>query len=92
MGCKNIVPRVAKRNCGHTRVGCNARLSVLKQQNGNSSVVIQFMEEHNHGLNTPSRVHLLRSHRNVSAAKKALAQQFSEANILTCQQLRLMEI
>ncbi|KAL2492040.1 Protein FAR1-RELATED SEQUENCE [Abeliophyllum distichum] len=32
------------------------------------------------------------SHRSVTATKKALAQQFSDANIPTCQQLRLMEI
>ncbi|XP_073015535.1 protein FAR1-RELATED SEQUENCE 5-like [Primulina eburnea] len=37
-------------------------------------------------------VHLLRSHRTVSAAKKALTQQFAEANVPTCQQMRLFEI
>ncbi|KAL2481035.1 Protein FAR1-RELATED SEQUENCE 5 [Abeliophyllum distichum] len=89
---KNAVERVCERNRGHTRVGCNARLSILKQQTGNSWVVNKFVEEHNHGLTTPSKVHLLRSHRKVSATKKALAQQFSVANIPTCQQLRLMEI
>ncbi|XP_052197171.1 protein FAR1-RELATED SEQUENCE 5-like [Diospyros lotus] len=92
MSRKNAVPRVGERNRGHTRLGCNARLSVVKQQTGNSWVVSHFVEEHNHGLTTPSRVHLLRSHRKVSATKKALAQQFSEANIPTCQQVRLMEI
>lgn len=43
----------------------------------------QFVGEHNHGLTTPRRVHLLRSHRAVSATKKALTQQFSEANMPT---------
>ncbi|KAL2503763.1 Protein FAR1-RELATED SEQUENCE 5 [Abeliophyllum distichum] len=43
-------------------------------------------------LTTPSKVHLLRTHRSVSATKMALAQQFLEANIPTCQQLRIMEI
>ncbi|KAL2461525.1 Protein FAR1-RELATED SEQUENCE 5 [Abeliophyllum distichum] len=60
--------------------------------NRNLWVVNKFVAEHNHALCTPSRVHLLRSHRCVTATKKALAQQFSEANIPTCQQLRLMEI
>ncbi|XP_073121116.1 protein FAR1-RELATED SEQUENCE 5-like [Henckelia pumila] len=50
------------------------------------------MESHNHPLSTPSNVHLLQSHRSVSAAKKALTQQFSEANVPTCQQIRLLEI
>ena len=62
MGRKNAVPRVVKRNRRHTRVGCNARLSIMKQQTGNSWVVRQFVEEYNHDLTTPSRVHLLRSH------------------------------
>lgn len=64
----------------------------MKQQTGILWPVSHFVEEHNHPLTTPSKVHLLRSHRNVSAAKKALVQQFSEANIPTCQQVRLMEI
>ncbi|KAL2526461.1 Protein FAR1-RELATED SEQUENCE 5 [Abeliophyllum distichum] len=55
-------------------------------------VVRKFVEEHNHALAIPSRVHLLRSHRGVSATKKALMQQFSEANILTCQQIQLPDI
>ncbi|XP_073067188.1 uncharacterized protein [Primulina eburnea] len=50
------------------------------------------MESHNHPLSTPSKVHLLRSHRTVYASKKALSQQFAEANVPTCQQMRLFEI
>ncbi|XP_057811860.1 protein FAR1-RELATED SEQUENCE 5-like [Salvia miltiorrhiza] len=41
---------------------------------------------------SPSKVHLLRSHRSVSIAKRALTQQFSKANVPTCQQMRLLEI
>ncbi|KAL2531149.1 Protein FAR1-RELATED SEQUENCE [Abeliophyllum distichum] len=63
-----------------------------RKETGNLWVVNKFVAEHNHALTTPSKVHLLRSHRNVSATKKALAHQFSEANIPTCQQLRIMEI
>ncbi|XP_052203773.1 protein FAR1-RELATED SEQUENCE 5-like [Diospyros lotus] len=92
MSRKNAVPRVSEKNRGHTRLECNARLSVVKQQTGNSWVVSHFVEEHNHGLTTLSRVHLLRSHQKVSATKKALAQQFSEANIPTYQQVPLIEI
>ncbi|KAL2531252.1 Protein FAR1-RELATED SEQUENCE 5 [Abeliophyllum distichum] len=89
---KDAVPRVGERNRGNTRCGCNAKLSVLKHETRNLWVVNKFVVEHNHALTTPSKVHLLRSHRNVSATKKALAHQFSEANIPTCQQLRIMEI
>ncbi|KAL2541721.1 Protein FAR1-RELATED SEQUENCE 5 [Abeliophyllum distichum] len=84
--------RVEERRRGSTRVGCNSRLSIVKQQTGNLWVVNKFVAEHNHALTTPSRVHLLRLHRTVEATKKALAQQFSDVNILTCQQLRLVEI
>lgn len=55
-------------------------------------MVSHFVEEHNHSLYTPSKVHLLRSHRLVSAVKKVLSQQLSEENILTCQQVMVMEI
>ncbi|KAL2461734.1 Protein FAR1-RELATED SEQUENCE 1 [Abeliophyllum distichum] len=92
MSRKDAAPRAGERNRGHVRCGCNARLLVVKQQTGDGWVVSTFVEEHNHPLATPSRVHLLRSHRGVSKIKKALVQQFSEANIPTCQQVRLLEI
>ncbi|KAL2511929.1 Protein FAR1-RELATED SEQUENCE 5 [Abeliophyllum distichum] len=92
MSRKHAVPWAGERNRGHVRCGCNARLSVVKQQNGERWVVSKFVEEHNHPLATPSRVHLLRSHRGVSKTKKTLMQQFSDANIPTCQQVRLLEI
>ncbi|KAL2487098.1 Protein FAR1-RELATED SEQUENCE 5 [Abeliophyllum distichum] len=92
MSRKDVVPRTGKRNRGHVRCGCNARLSVVKQQTCNGWVVSTFVKEHNHPLATPSRVQLLKSHRGVSKTKKALVQQFSEANIPTCQQIRLLEI
>ncbi|KAL2511137.1 Protein FAR1-RELATED SEQUENCE 5 [Abeliophyllum distichum] len=89
---KDTVVRVGKRNRGQTQIGCNSKLSVVKQQMGHLWVVNKFVEEHNHALTTPSRVHLLRSHRHGSTTNKVLSQQFSEANIPTCQQIRLMEI
>ncbi|GER28483.1 FAR1-related sequence 5, partial [Striga asiatica] len=48
--------------------------------------------KHNHPLATPRKVHLLRSHRGVSATKRALVQEYTEANIPTCKQVRLFEI
>ncbi|KAL2493385.1 Protein FAR1-RELATED SEQUENCE 5 [Abeliophyllum distichum] len=50
------------------------------------------MLHHGLGKETVDMVHILRSHRGVSKTKKALVQQFSEANIPTCQQVRLLEI
>lgn len=80
------------RACGEVRTDCKAKISLIKQQDGPTWTLSIFIEGHNHALSTPSKVHLLRSHRNISIAKKALIQQFSEANIPTCQQMQLLEI
>ncbi|XP_073047683.1 protein FAR1-RELATED SEQUENCE 5-like [Primulina eburnea] len=77
---------------GETRTGCLSKISVVKEQTGPGWVVSTFVESHNHSLSTPSKVHLLRSHRGISASKKMLSQQFAEANVPTCQQMRLFEI
>ncbi|XP_042415197.1 protein FAR1-RELATED SEQUENCE 5-like [Zingiber officinale] len=86
------VDSVKERACGEVRTGCMAKLSLVKEQTGENWIVTKFLESHNHPLSTPSKVHLLRSHRHVSEAKKVLKQQFAEANIPTCQQVRLLEI
>ncbi|XP_073015406.1 protein FAR1-RELATED SEQUENCE 5-like [Primulina eburnea] len=83
---------IKERARGEIRTGCKSKISVVKEQTGLGWVISTFMESHNHPLSTPSNVHLLRSHRTVSAAKKALSQQFAEANVPTCQQMRLFEI
>ncbi|WP_208092554.1 hypothetical protein, partial [Escherichia coli] len=51
-----------------------------------------FEERHKHVLATPKKVHLLRSHRQVSVAKKDLFKQFASANVLTSQNNRILEI
>ena len=83
---------IKKRARGEVRTDCKAKISIVKQQTGPYWSISLFTEGHNHDLSTPSKVHLLRSHRSVSAAKRVLTQQFSEANIPTCQQMQLMEI
>ncbi|KAG6436722.1 hypothetical protein SASPL_101624 [Salvia splendens] len=83
---------IKKRARGEVRTYCKAKISIVKQQTGPYWSISLFTEGHNHGLSTPSKVHLLRSYRSVSAAKRVLTQQFSEANIPTCQQMQLMEI
>ncbi|CAB4304195.1 unnamed protein product [Prunus armeniaca] len=50
-----------------------------------------FIEEHTHPLATPSRVHLLRSHRGVSDTKIKLMKKFSNVNIPLYQQFELLE-
>ncbi|XP_073154088.1 protein FAR1-RELATED SEQUENCE 5-like [Henckelia pumila] len=84
--------RRKERARGQVRTGFRSKISIVKAQSGTNWAVSAFQESHNHPLSTPSKVHLLQSHRTVSAAKKALTQQFSEANVSTCQQIRLLEI
>ncbi|XP_073138915.1 protein FAR1-RELATED SEQUENCE 5-like [Henckelia pumila] len=59
---------------GEVRTGCKSRISIVKEQTGSNWIVKTLMESHNHPLSSPSKVHLLRSHRNVSTAKKTLTQ------------------
>ncbi|GAB2286446.1 hypothetical protein Dimus_039769 [Dionaea muscipula] len=75
---------------GISRRGCAAKIAVVKR--GEKYVVTQFVESHNHPLTSPRRVHLLRSHRKVSGAKKALAESLSAVNIPSCQQMSLFEM
>ncbi|XP_058198431.1 protein FAR1-RELATED SEQUENCE 5-like [Rhododendron vialii] len=56
---------------GLIQEGCGAKLSVRRAKSGDKYVVSQFVEAHNHPLTSPRRVHLLRSHRKVSVAKKS---------------------
>ena len=68
------------------------RLHWNNDKTGPNWIISTFIEEHNHVFATPTKIHLLRSHRNVSAAKRVLSQQLSKANMPTCQQIRVMEI
>ncbi|GER29893.1 FAR1-related sequence 5 [Striga asiatica] len=94
-GKKNVSYRnkrgeTKERKRGETRCNCPARMSVWKKNE--TWVVKHFVEKHNHLLATPRKVHFLRSHRGVSATKRALVQEYTEANIPTCKQVRLFEI
>ncbi|XP_042458601.1 protein FAR1-RELATED SEQUENCE 5-like [Zingiber officinale] len=84
--------RIRERARGEVRTGCKSNISLVKEQTGSIWVVTNFIEDYNHPLSTPSKVHLLRSHRNISTTKKELIQQFSEANMSTCQPMQLLEI
>lgn len=59
------------RRRGTSREFCGAKLAVVKNRSGGGFVVTQFVEGHSHPLTTPTRVHLLRSHREVPLANKA---------------------
>ncbi|XP_038715772.1 protein FAR1-RELATED SEQUENCE 5-like [Tripterygium wilfordii] len=86
----------SKSNCirkrGLTREGCKAKMIVVKSTSKPVFVVTQFHAIHNHILTTPRKVHMLRSHRSMSNAKKALTQQFAAANIPIHQQISILEV
>nr|XP_048333676.1 protein FAR1-RELATED SEQUENCE 5-like [Ziziphus jujuba var. spinosa] len=80
-----------KKRCqGIIRDNCKAKLAVVMSKMG-KYVISLFVEKHSHPLSSPKKVHLLRSHRNVSKAKKSLTQQFSAANVPTHQQISILE-
>ncbi|XP_058202896.1 protein FAR1-RELATED SEQUENCE 5-like [Rhododendron vialii] len=82
--------KATKRRRGLTREKCGAKFAVVRK--GEVFVVSKFVKGHNHELTTPRKVHLLKSHRRVSAAQKALTQQLSAANVPTCQQMSIFEL
>ncbi|XP_022849843.1 protein FAR1-RELATED SEQUENCE 5-like [Olea europaea var. sylvestris] len=69
---KHAIQRSGERNRGIGHVGCKAKLIVVRNKSSPSGIVSSFLETHNHASTTPSRVHLLRSHRHISNVKKAL--------------------
>ncbi|XP_038684103.1 protein FAR1-RELATED SEQUENCE 5-like [Tripterygium wilfordii] len=80
------------RKRGITREGCKAKMAVLRSSSKESFKVSIFHEAHNHVLTTPRKVHLLRSHRVMSAAKKSLSQQLSAANVPIWQQIGILDL
>ncbi|KAL3736499.1 hypothetical protein ACJRO7_025446 [Eucalyptus globulus] len=60
-----------KRRRTVTRVGCKAQMTVKKRSSGKWAVS-KFVEEHNHELVPPDKVHCLRSHRHVPGPARSL--------------------
>ncbi|KAH7663176.1 FHY3/FAR1 family protein [Dioscorea alata] len=79
-----------KRRRGIIRECCPAKLAVVKKREGFQ--VSLFVEGHNHVMTSPGRVHLLPSHRKVTAAQKSLTRQLGEANVPPCQKMRILEL
>ncbi|KAF7152714.1 hypothetical protein RHSIM_Rhsim01G0152900 [Rhododendron simsii] len=75
-----------------TREKCGARLTVVKNWLGEGFVVTQFMEGHTHPPTMPRKKHFLRSHCRVLVAQKALTQQLAAANVLTSQEMSVIEL
>ncbi|KAM5581168.1 hypothetical protein ABKV19_010407 [Rosa sericea] len=70
-----------KRKRGLPKVGCKARIAVVRKKESGRYAISVFVEGHNHPLTSPPRVHLLRSHRHVSKVNTVLSQQLSLVNV-----------
>ncbi|KAJ6806331.1 protein FAR1-RELATED SEQUENCE 5-like [Iris pallida] len=69
-----------KRSTSTMKTGCAARMRVVRRDSEVWLITI-FSDEHNHMLVTPSKRILIRSHRQVPTAAKALAESFSQQNL-----------
>ncbi|CAL8118684.1 unnamed protein product [Prunus armeniaca] len=81
-----------RRRRGCTRTGCKAKLEILKVKDKNKYIVVGFNEVHNHDMNTVDKVHLLRSHRNLTESTKVYSADMSKVNIPVHKQLSLLEV
>ncbi|CAL2266432.1 unnamed protein product [Prunus armeniaca] len=81
-----------RRRRGSTRTGCKAKLAILKVKDKNKYIVVRFNEVHNHDMTTVDKVHLLRSHRNLTESAKVYSADMSKVNIPIHKQLSLLEV
>ncbi|XP_062021293.1 protein FAR1-RELATED SEQUENCE 5-like [Rosa rugosa] len=70
-----------KRKRGLPKVGCKARIAVVRKKEYGRYAISVFVEGYNHPLTSPPRVHLLRSHRRVLKVNTVLSQQLSLVNV-----------
>ncbi|XP_020415521.1 protein FAR1-RELATED SEQUENCE 5-like [Prunus persica] len=77
---------------GCTRTGCKAKLVILKVKYKNKYIVVGFNEVHSHDMTTVDKVHLLRSHHNLTEPTKAYSADMSKVNIPVHKQLNLLEV
>ncbi|XP_057794140.1 protein FAR1-RELATED SEQUENCE 5-like [Salvia miltiorrhiza] len=63
-----------------TRFDCQAKLKISSRETGKLCVV-QFVEEHNHYLSSPNKIHLHRSHRKIAPAAALQIQMANDVGI-----------
>jgi hypothetical protein len=74
-----------------TRYGCDARIFV-KRTTDSKYEIASVVEQHNHGLVTPSKHHLIRSNRRVNEKAKQTLYSCHKASIGTSQAFRLLHV
>ncbi|KAH6838048.1 hypothetical protein C2S53_019171 [Perilla frutescens var. hirtella] len=87
--CKRSTDRIANYRKQQRRTGCLARLRIIRTLEGPWRVS-KFVKGHNHELVDPDQSYLLRSVRNLTAAKANVVEAFQEAGISISQSHRYM--
>ncbi|KAH6792777.1 hypothetical protein C2S52_003254 [Perilla frutescens var. hirtella] len=65
-----------------TRFRCDAKIKVsARRRIGGKFCVVQYVEEHNHYLSTPSKTHLHRSHRKITSSAALQIQMANDVGI-----------
>ncbi|XP_019451930.1 PREDICTED: protein FAR1-RELATED SEQUENCE 5-like [Lupinus angustifolius] len=60
---------LTKHSRAETRTGCEAHMVISLDRNINKYNVVAFVAEHNHPLQPPAYVHMIRSHRHISESQ-----------------------
>ena len=85
---KIVVKR--KRKIALTRVGCQAKIKVRLDTNYENWVVVEFVEDHNHQLVSPSKLHYLPINRSISVAKRLELEGLQTSSLRICQQINVL--
>ncbi|KAK1270709.1 hypothetical protein QJS04_geneDACA004417 [Acorus gramineus] len=83
----NVNPKPSR---GHTRLGCKAKISFVKDDQ--RWKVHVHVEGHAHILCTPRKTHLLRLHREILNTQKSLIDTFRGTNVSTTQVMSIMRL
>ncbi|WJX45669.1 hypothetical protein P8452_32532 [Trifolium repens] len=68
-GKRSVDKRRTGEHRAETRTGCQSRMVISLDRKIEKYVVIDFIAQHNHQLQPPEHVHMIRSHRRISEAQ-----------------------
>ena len=85
---KIVVKR--KRKIVLTWVGCQAKQKVRLDTNYEKWVVVELVEDHNHQLVPPSKLHYLPINRSISVTKRLELEGLQTASLRTFQQINIL--
>ncbi|XP_062182184.1 protein FAR1-RELATED SEQUENCE 5-like [Phragmites australis] len=90
-GNENVDPSKKRHKMKSSRCGCQAHIFV-RLCGDNTYKIDSWVEQHNHGLVSPDKLHLIRSNREVSERAKNTLYTCHKASIGTSQAYRLLQV